>query len=179
MADAFYKRMHLKRVYYSGYVPVSSDNRLPVPGTPVPFIRENRLYQADWLMRFYDFDVQEIVTPHNPLLDMEVDPKLAWALRNMHLFPLDINTADHKMVMRVPGIGIRSAQKIYEARRFAKIGWDELKKIGVSFNKAKYFITCRQDLPKKDWQPWQIKNMILSEGNSKYKPNFSTQLQLF
>ncbi|MES2645543.1 MAG: putative DNA modification/repair radical SAM protein [Bacteroidota bacterium] len=179
MADAFYKRMNLKRVYYSGYVPISTDNRLPVIGTPVPFIRENRLYQADWLLRFYHFDVKEIVSPQDPLLDMEVDPKLAWALRNMHLFPLDINVADYKMIMRIPGVGVGSALKICKARRFAKLGWDELKKIGISFSKAKYFVTCKQDYLKKDWQPSQIKSMILSGGQSKYKPNFSTQLQLF
>jgi putative DNA modification/repair radical SAM protein len=179
MANAFYKRMHLKRVYYSGYVPISNDNRLPVIGTPVPFIRENRLYQADWLMRFYDFSVDEIITPADPLLDMQVDPKLACALRNMHLFPLDINVADYKMIMRIPGIGIQSAQRICRARKFSKLRHHDLVKIGVSFNKAKYFLTAVNVFPLKDLLPHQVKQMILSGGNSKYKPNFSSQLSLF
>src|SRR5687767_4420199 len=91
MSKYFYQKMQLKRVYYSGYVPISNDNRLPAIGTPVPMMRENRLYQADWLMRFYEFGVEEIVSRQDPLLDAEIDPKLAWALRNLHLFPLDIN----------------------------------------------------------------------------------------
>ena len=157
MANAFYKRMHLKRVYYSGYVPISNDNRLPVIGTPVPFIRENRLYQADWLMRFYDFSVDEIITPSEPLLDMQVDPKLAWALRNMHLFPLDINVADYKMIMRIPGIGIQSAQRICRARKFSKLRHHDLVKMGVSFNKAKYFLTAGNGFQVKDLLPGQAK----------------------
>ncbi len=143
LANEFYKKMNLKRVYYSGYVPISNDNRLPAIGTPVPMIRENRLYQADWLMRFYGFKVNEIVDRENPLLDMDIDPKLSWALRNLHLFPLDINKADYQLIMRVPGIGIQSAKKICAARKFSRINWDHLKKIGIAINRAKYFITCR------------------------------------
>lgn len=179
MADQFYKKMKLRRVYYSGYVPISNDNRLPAMGTPVPMIRENRLYQADWLMRFYNFTVDEIVTPQDPLLDMEVDPKLNWALRNMHLFPLDINKADYKLLMRVPGIGIQSAQKIYTARKFSQLNWDHLKKLGIAVNRAKYFVVCNDTIEHKDWQPQQIRQFILSDGVSKYQPNFSPQLKLF
>jgi putative DNA modification/repair radical SAM protein len=179
MADQFYKKMKLRRVYYSGYVPISNDNRLPAMSTPVPMIRENRLYQADWLMRFYNFKVDEIVTPQDPLLDMEVDPKLNWALKNMHLFPLDINKADYKLLMRVPGIGLQSAQKIYAARKFNRLNWDHLKKLGIAVNRAKYFVVCNDVMEFKDWQPQQIKKFILSEGISKYKPNFSPQLKLF
>lgn len=179
MADQFYKKMKLRRVYYSGYVPVSNDNRLPAMGTPVPMIRENRLYQADWLIRFYNFTVDEIVTPQDPLLDMAVDPKLNWALRNMHLFPLDINKADYKLLMRVPGIGIQSAQKIYAARKFSKLNWDQLRKLGIAVNRAKYFAVCNDTIEHKDWQPQQIRQFILSGGVSKYQPNFSPQLKLF
>lgn len=95
LAHFFYKKFHLRRVYYSGYVPISNDNRLPAIGTPVPMIRENRLYQADWLMRNYHFRVDEIVDAENPLLDTQIDPKLGWALRNLQMFPLDINKADY------------------------------------------------------------------------------------
>src|SRR5207237_9705695 len=106
MAHQFYEKMKIKRVYYSGYVPISNDNRLPAMGTPVPMIRENRLYQADWLLRFYGFGVEEIVNVDHPLLDTDIDPKLSWALRNLHLFPLDINKADVALIMRIPGIGV-------------------------------------------------------------------------
>ncbi len=179
LADKFYRKMNLKRVYYSGYVPISNDNRLPAIGTPVPIIRENRLYQADWLMRFYHFKVEEIVTPDAPLLDMQVDPKLNWALRNLHLFPLNINQADYHSLIRIPGIGIQSAQKIYAARKFGKLGWDHLKKIGVAINRARYFVCCEKNFERKDWQAFQIKQFILEEGHSKYKPGFSPQLKLF
>jgi predicted DNA-binding helix-hairpin-helix protein len=179
MADQFYQKMKLKRVYYSGYVPISNDNRLPSIGTPVPMIRENRLYQADWLMRFYGFKVNEILTIDDPLLDMELDPKLNWALRNLHLFPLDINTADLPMLKRVPGIGIQSANKIYAARKFGRLNWDHLKKLGIAVNRARYFVIGDKDFERKEWQPAQIKQFILSAGKSKYEPNFTPQLKIF
>ena len=180
IAEQFYKKMKLRRVYYSGYVPVSSDNRLPAPGTPVPMIRENRLYQADWLIRFYGFRVNEIVSLEEPLLDIEIDPKLNWALNNMNLFPIDINKADEGMIMRVPGIGVQSARKICEARRFNKLNWDHLKKIGISINKASYFITCSsREFQRRDLQPVIIRKQILANGKSKYTPNFSPQIKLF
>ena len=179
LANGFYKKFNMKRVYYSGYVPISNDNRLPAIGTPVPMIRENRLYQADWLMRFYGFNVQEIVDKQNPLLDTDIDPKLSWALRNMHLFPVDINRAAYEIIMRVPGIGVQSAKKICAARKFSKLTSTHLKKLGISYNRAKYFINTDSEFEKKDWQPGQIKSFILSEGDSKYKPNFSPQIKLF
>ncbi len=179
MADQFYRKMKLKRVYYSGYVPISTDNRLPALGTPVPMIRENRLYQADWLMRFYDFKIEELVGPQDPLLDMDIDPKLSWALKNMHEFPIDLNTADYKLIIRIPGIGIQSAKRIVTARKFGRVGWDQLRKIGVAINRARYFIVCNKEFERKDFQPSQLKQMILSEGTSKYRPNFSPQLKIF
>lgn len=179
LANGFYKKFNMRRVYYSGYVPVSNDNRLPAIGTPVPMIRENRLYQADWLMRFYGFKVQEIVDRENPLLDTDIDPKLGWALRNLHLFPLDINKADYEMIVRVPGIGIQSAKKICAARKFANLTVSNLQKIGIAYSKAKYFIHSDTVFEKKDWLPGQIKSFILAEGNSKYKLNFTPQLKLF
>ncbi len=180
LANGFYKAMNLKRVYYSGYVPISDDNRLPAIGTPVPMIRENRLYQADWLLRFYNFDVREIVSPDNPHLDMDIDPKLGWALRNLHLFPVDINKADEKLVMRVPGIGVASAKKIVHARRFSTLSWEHLKKIGIVYNRAKYFITTKSaDFVMRDFTPHQIKQKIIAIQQSKYEANFSTQLKIF
>ncbi len=179
LANGFYKKFNMRRVYYSGYVPISNDNRLPAIGTPVPMVRENRLYQADWLMRFYGFKVNEIVDKQSPLLDMDIDPKLSWALRNLHLFPLDINAVDKQLLIRVPGIGIQSANKICSARKFSRITWDHLKKIGIAFNRSKYFIHTDNFFEKKDWQPWQIKQFILSSGQSKYKSNYSPQASLF
>ena len=180
MADQFYRKFELRRVYYSGYVPISNDNRLPAMSTPVPIVRENRLYQADWLMRFYGFAVNEIVDRDNPLLDMEIDPKLSWALRNLHLFPLDINKADKKMILRVPGIGVGSTDKIIAARRFSKLNWDHLKKIGIAITKARYFITCDStDFNRRDLLPSTIKQQLLSLGKSKYEANHSPQLKLF
>jgi putative DNA modification/repair radical SAM protein len=180
MSKYFYQKMQLKRVYYSGYVPISNDNRLPALGTPVPMMRENRLYQADWLMRFYDFKVEEIVSVQDPLLDAEIDPKLAWALRNLHLFPLDINKADYKLLMRVPGIGVDSAMKIYQARKHnSSLDEFQLKKIGVSFNRAKYFISGKSNPYRKDYTANEIRQKILNTAQSKYQTNFSPQMKLF
>lgn len=179
LANGFYKKMNMRRVYYSGYVPISNDNRLPAMGTPVPMIRENRLYQADWLLRFYGFQVNEIVNAQNPLLDMDVDPKLGWALRNMDVFPINVNTADYEMLLRVPGIGVQNAKKIVSARRFSQVTFAHLKKLGIALNRARYFLQAGNDYETIDWQPGQIKNMILGEGLSKYKKNFSPQMALF
>lgn len=172
--------MNLKRVYYSGYVPISNDNRLPAIGTPVPIVRENRLYQADWLLRFYGFSVDEIINQDNPYLDMQIDPKLSWALRNLHQFPVDINKADRELIQRVPGIGVQSAQKIIEARRFNKLTWDHLKKFNIATNRARYFLGLQApDHQYKDYTSQQIRNFILSSAHSKYTANHSPQLNLF
>lgn len=180
LADFFYRKMNLRRVYYSGYVPISLDNRLPAIGTPVPMIRENRLYQADWLVRNYGFHVTEIVSPEFPQLELEMDPKTAWALRNYDQFPLDINSADVASIQRVPGIGIQSAKKIVEARRFATLTWDHLKKIGISLNRARFFIACKgNESLRKDLSIAQLRQQMLRIQHSKYQPNFSPQLNLF
>lgn len=180
LSDAFYRGMNLKRVYYSGYVPISNDNRLPAIGTPVPMIRENRLYQADWLMRFYGFGVDELVSVDDPHLDMQIDPKLSWALKNLDQFPVDINKADLDLIKRIPGIGVQSAQKIWEARKFSKLTWDHLKKFNIAANRAKYFIQGKvSDLVQKDYTPGQIKGFIMAQSQSKYAANHSPQLHLF
>lgn len=179
-ANYFYKNFNLKRVYYSGYVPVLADNRLPGLNTEVPMIRENRLYQADWLMRFYGFKVNEIVNDQNPILDLDIDPKLSWALRNQQVFPIDINRADLQLILRVPGIGVQSAQKIVSARRFRKLSWDNLKALGVAINRAKYFITCNSNIfEKRDLTGTAIKQFILVESQSKYLKKIQPQLSLF
>jgi len=179
-ANHLYKKMHLKRVYYSGYVPISNDNRLPAIGTPVPIIRENRLYQADWLFRFYQFNMNEIVNTTFPQLDLDIDPKLGWALRNMNMFPVDINKADYHMILRIPGVGVLSAQKIISARKFTRLGWEHLQKIGIAKTRAKYFIVCKEIIDTmKDYTVQQIRNQILTLQNSKYEATFSSQMSLF
>lgn len=179
-ANYFYRNFGLKRVYYSGYVPVLADKRLPGLDTRVPMIRENRLYQADWLMRFYGFTVNEIVNEGHPVLDLDIDPKLSWALRNLHVFPLDINKADLQMILRVPGVGVRSAQKIVSARQFRRLNWENLSTLGVAVNRAKYFITCNSNIfEKKDLSGTAIKQFILAESASKYLKTAQQQLSLF
>lgn len=142
MSSALYGQPTMRRVYYSGYISVNTyDPRLPVLKQP-PLVRENRLYQADWLMRFYHFKVDEIVDEVNTNLDLDVDPKLAWALRHPEAFPVDINKADYEMILRVPGIGVKSAWRIVNSRQFNRLTSYHLKKMGVVMKKAKYFITC-------------------------------------
>lgn len=179
IANNFYSKMNMRRVYYSGYVPISNDERLPAIGTPVPMVRENRLYQADWLLRFYGFKVDEIVDDRYPTLDLDIDPKLGWSLRNMHIFPVDINLADLELLKRIPGVGIKSAHKIVQARRFTRLNFVHLKKIGIALNRAKHFITADKDFSSKVYESGQLKDIILKEAKSKYKDNFSTQLKLF
>lgn len=142
MSSALYGQPTMRRVYYSGYISVNTyDPRLPVLKQP-PLVRENRLYQADWLLRFYQFSVNEIVDDEHANLDLEVDPKLAWALRHPEFFPVDINSAAYEHILRVPGIGTKSAWLIVNSRRFGRVTSYHLKKMGVVMKKAKYFITC-------------------------------------
>lgn len=148
VSSALYAQPTMKRVYYSGYISVNTyDKRLPALKQP-PLVRENRLYQADWLLRFYQFRVDELVDEASPDLDLEVDPKLAWALKHPEFFPVNIYTADYETLLRVPGIGVRSAKMIVMSRRFSRIGFYELKKMGAVMKKARYFITCNE-LPDK------------------------------
>ncbi len=142
MSSSLYSQEQMRRVYYSGYVSVNTyDNRLPVLKQP-PLVRENRLYQADWLLRFYHFTVDEIVDDNQSHLDLEIDPKLAWALRHPEYFPVDINTADYEQLLRVPGLGTKSAWLIVNSRQSGRVTSYHLKKMGVVMKKAKYFITC-------------------------------------
>ena len=144
MSSMLYGQPTIRRVYYSGYISVNTyDPRLPVLKQP-PLVRENRLYQADWLLRFYHFKVEEIVDDMHPDLDLEVDPKLAWALRHPEAFPIDINTADYEWLLRVPGLGTKSAWLITNARRSCRLTSEHLMRMGVVMKKAKYFITCHE-----------------------------------
>lgn len=180
LASGLYQHQQLKRVYYSGYLPVNEyDKRLPALQSP-PLVRENRLYQSDWLMRFYHFRPEEILSPEQPFLDLEIDPKLAYALRNLHLFPVDINRADYEMILRVPGIGVQSAKMIVDARRFGRLNAMNLKKIGVVMKRAQYFITCNE-LPayRRDWDSRVLREHLIHESQTKYRKTGDTQLSLF
>ncbi len=179
-ATHFYKNYNMKRVYYSGYVPVANDNRLPAIGTQVPMLRENRLYQTDWLLRFYGFSVSEILNDTHPNLDVDVDPKLSWALRNLHHFPVDVNKADKFILARIPGVGMKSVSKIIHARRFSKLNWEHLKKMGIALNRAQYFIVCdSRNWERRDLEANHIKGMILKTSTGKFRSNYSSQLSLF
>ncbi len=179
-ANYFYKKFDMKRVYYSGYVPVTTDPRLPSLGSEVPVLRESRLYQTDWLLRFYGFDVRELLNQDFLNLEMDVDPKLSWALRNRHLFPVDVNTAEQQMLLRIPGIGVRSVGKIMQARKCRKLNWEHLKRIGIASNRAKYFITCSPgEVALKESSSEHLKQIILNNSASKFRKTFSSQLSLF
>lgn len=180
MADRHYKEFKLKRVYFSGYIPINDEEKaLPSVGSAPPLLRENRLYQSDWLMRFYGFEATEIVNAKHPNLDLDIDPKLSWALRHPEQFPIDINQAEYRMILRVPGIGVRSAKKIVQARRFGKIHIDQIKKLGIAYNRAMHFIRCADTPPfLKDQLPSQIRQKILQTGHSKYTQQLSPQLDL-
>lgn len=169
LSSALYQRPTMKRVYYSGFVPVNAyDDRLPALKQP-PLVRENRLYQADWLLRFYQFKVDEIVDDAYPDLDLEVDPKLAWALRHPEVFPVDINKADYEMLLRIPGIGVKSAKLIIVSRRYARLGALQLKKMGVVMKKAQYFITCHE-LPMQtihEMTPERVRSLLVKKAGKK------------
>lgn len=173
LSSALYQRPTMKRVYYSGYVSVNTyDTRLPALKQP-PLVRENRLYQADWLMRFYEFKVDEIVDDSYPDLDLEIDPKLSWALRHPEQFPIDINRADYEQILRVPGIGVKSAKLIIASRRYSKLGFYQLKKIGVVMKKAQYFITCHE-LPFKtvnEMSPQTVRTLLLPKPKKRIDEN--------
>ncbi|MBC6609797.1 putative DNA modification/repair radical SAM protein [Hymenobacter sp. BT507] len=179
LTDSLYKGYGLKRVYYSGYIPITDDARLPQLTQP-PVIREHRLYQTDWLMRFYGFQADEILDPEHPYLDLEIDPKLAWALRNRHMFPVDVNTADYQLILRVPGIGAKSAKRIVAARRFTSLSLDNLHKFGVVLKRAKYFITCKgMALEKREYDEQSIRRQILFGSGSVRSALVTQQLDLF
>ncbi|HIZ19572.1 MAG TPA: putative DNA modification/repair radical SAM protein [Firmicutes bacterium] len=142
LSQGLYKQYRLKRVFYSAYIPVGTNALLP-RDQPPPLLREHRLYQADWLIRLYGFRAEEIVSPEQPSLDPLLDPKCGWALRHLESFPVEVNRADRELLLRVPGIGLKSAERILTARRAGRLSFDDLKKIGVVLKRAAYFITCR------------------------------------
>lgn len=174
-AQSLYRDMRMKRVFYSAYVPVNRPHPLaPVPA--VPLKREHRIYQADWLLRFYGFDAQELLAPGQNL-DLALEPKAAWALRNPALFPVDINRAPYEMLLRVPGIGVKSAQRIVASRRMAHLTYDGLRKIGVVMKRAAHFVVAegRRDVPMQD-RPDKLYNLLcdVPDGRGRQLSFFDT-----
>jgi putative DNA modification/repair radical SAM protein len=160
LSEGLYRRYFLKRVYYSAYVPVSDDRRLPALAAP-PLLREHRLYQADWLLRFYGFHPEELLDETNPQLDAAVDPKVAWALRNLHLFPLEVNTAPYEMLLRVPGIGVTSAKRILTARKVRRLEEEHLRRLGVVLKRGRFFLLCNgRALAQPVGDPVRLRNLL-------------------
>lgn len=143
VSEALYGRFKMKRVFYSAYVGVNEDSRLPAVGTMPPLLREHRLYQADWLIRFYGFKAAELLSKRQPNFNLLLDPKCDWAVRHLETFPVEVMTADYYQLLRVPGLGVNSARRICRARRYGGLRFEDLKKMGVVLKRAMYFITCQ------------------------------------
>ena len=143
VAESLYKKFDLKRVFYSAFIPVNEDKNLPSVKEQRPLLREHRLYQADWLLRYYHFEAGELLDEENPNFNAYLDPKCFWALRHLEEFPIEINYAAYDMLLRVPGIGYKSASRIVKARRMGMLDFEDLKKMGVVLKRALYFITCK------------------------------------
>ena len=174
LSSALYQKFSMKRVYFSAYIPVNQDVRLPQIAQP-PMLRENRLYQADWLMRFYGFEAAELLDESNPNFDPDYDPKVIWAVRHPEQFPVEINTAPYQQLIRVPGLGIRCAKRIVSARRTARLDFNDLLRMHISLKRAQYFITCKGKYYRiQDPQPQTILRALKPHARSPYE-----QLNLF
>ena len=174
-SENLYKNFDLKRVYYSGYVPVNKSEILVNIEQAVPMIREHRLYQADWLLRFYEFKADEILDEKDPFVDPLLDPKTNWAIKNSHFFPIEINKASYKELLRVPGIGVTSAKRIVMTRKYSTIRYEHLKKLGIVIKRAKYFITVNGEfLGFKKENPELIRNALMEKEKM-----VAEQLKLF
>ena len=162
LTQSLYEKYRLKRVFYSAYVPVVENSLLPSKDTKPPLLREHRLYQADWLLRFYGFSVEELFGGGATQLDPDLDPKVTWALRNLERFPVEVNKASYEMLMRIPGIGAVSARRIIRQRRVSAVRFEDLKKMGVVLRRAKYFLTCLgRYYGERRFEPEVIRNAIL------------------
>lgn len=181
LSEGLYQKIKLKRVYYSAYVSVNQDSNLPTLSSP-PLLRENRLYQADWLLRFYGFKADELLDEQNPNFNQLLDPKCDWAIRHIDQFPIEINQADYYTLLRIPGIGVISAKRIILARRSATLKFEHLKKLGVVLKRARFFITCNGkyfDHVNKFNQGFIQENLILLEQFSNSSSSSFEQLSLF
>ena len=183
VAEALYQQFSLKRVFYSAFVPVNEDKDLPSIEEKPPLLREHRLYQADWLIRYYGFQAEELLSEKRPNFNVFLDPKCDWAVGHLDYFPVEINQADYRTLLRVPGIGTRSASRIIGARKHHSLDFTDLKKIGVVLKRALYFITCNGKMlyPTKLEEDYILRNMLgPREGALAQEESFSyRQLSLF
>ena len=181
LTQSLYNKYHLKRVFYSAYMPVSTSPLLPAPQDfQPPLLREHRLYQADWLLRYYHFRAEEILDENQPDLDPRMDPKCCWALRHLDFFPVEVNRADYEALLRVPGIGVRSARRILTARRAGPLTFEGLKRLGVVLKRAQYFLTCSGRAPRglKISEDGLLRRLIALEAPALAEP-MPEQLSLF
>lgn len=181
LTEGLYRKYSLKRVFFSAYLPMVSDRNLPAKSTPPPLLREHRLYQADWLLRFYGFQADELLDDAHPDFNPVLDPKCNWAVNHMEQFPVEINRAPYEMLLRVPGIGVKSAMRIRSARRYAKLDFDALKKLGVVLKRARFFIVCngKSISPLPTDHPAVIAGAISERGFSAREKNGPEQLSFF
>jgi len=176
LTEGLYNTFGLKRVYYSAYVPVMQHVNLPAIQTTPPFLKEHRMYQADWLLRYYGFKAKELLDDLNPNFDVDLDPKAFWALNNLSKFPVEVNSAAYETLLRIPGIGVKSALRIIRSRRLCNLTYDNLKKLGIVLKRARYFITCSGKFyGDKDMERATLKNYLL-DHESFDKPQ---QISLF
>ena len=181
VAQNLYDKFSLKRVFYSAFVQVNEDKDLPaLPGGP-PLLREHRLYQADWLLRYYGFEAKELLSEKHPNFNVFLDPKCDWALGHMEHFPVEINRAPYETLLRVPGIGVKSAQRIVKARRFSSLFFEDLKKIGVVLKRAVYFITCKgkTQYPLKMDEDFILRNLLSQRDQTLPEVGNYQQMRLF
>ncbi|MBC7765037.1 MAG: putative DNA modification/repair radical SAM protein [Hyphomonadaceae bacterium] len=180
LSAALYKKFQLRRVFYSAYIPIGSNPLLPSLTTKPPLLREHRLYQADWLLRFYGFSADELLDEQHANFNPYIDPKCNWALNHMELFPVEVNQAPRETLLRVPGIGVNSVNRILIARRLTKLGFADLKKIGVVLKRAQYFITCEGKITQGlQFNPNHILNTLISEKCQQLLPSTPEQMSLF
>ena len=176
LTEGLYNTFGLKRVYYSAYVPVVAHANLPAILNTPPLLKEHRMYQADWLLRYYGFKANELLDEKNPNFDIDLDPKAFWALNNLDKYPVEVNNASYEILLRVPGIGVKSALRIIRARRLCNLSYDNLKKLGVVLKRARYFITCNGKFyGDKSMKKTSIRNYLL-DYESLDKPQ---QISLF
>lgn len=172
LSENLYNKLSMKRVYYSAYIPVNTDNKLPSIISAPPLLREHRLYQADWLLRFYGFKADEILNDNNPNLAEDYDPKVAWALSNLNQFPVELTTASLELLLRVPGIGVQSAWKIVQYRNNTIMTFESIKKMGIVLKRAKFFITIKEKYMDSFFLDKEFLTLKLSEKKD-------TQLRLY
>lgn len=182
VAESLYDKFSLKRVFYSAFIHVNEDKALPMvrQGEGPPLLREHRLYQADWLLRFYGFKAQELLSEDRPNFNIAIDPKADWAIRHLENFPVEVNKADYHTLLRVPGLGVNSARRIVAARRYGKLNFEDLKKIGVVLKRAVFFITCNGKMmyPTKLEEDYIVRNLTYTKEKLPFSVDGVTYKQM-